>query len=317
MPIGRNPYIDDPMTHIPVLVDEIRANLVPDDRPITRAIDGTLGAGGHTRALLDAGVQTILAFDLDPQAIALARQTIGTDADRVHIVNDSYLPMRDHARAQGWDQVDLILLDLGLSSMQLDTPDRGFAFMHDAPLDMRFDQASPRATAGDIVNHWSAEDLADIFYKYGEERHSRRIARAIVHQRPLETTQELAQVVASAMPKGKRSKTHPATQVFQALRIAVNDELHTVETAIPIAIDLLASGGRLGVISFHSLEDRIVKTLFKDASTEIVAPPGMASIEEQAAVVDLITRKPIMPTDAEIARNPRSRSSKLRIVEKL
>jgi len=302
------------MSHISVLQEEVLAALV--SQPIARAIDGTLGAGGHTRMLLEAGVKEVLAFDLDEQAIALARETLSDYTERVHIVHDSYANMRQHALALGWQDVDAILLDLGLSSMQLDTPERGFAFRYDAPLDMRFDKTGNRPTAAALINNWSADDLADIFYRYGEEKQSRRIARAIVAQRPIMTTQALAQIVAGAV-RYKKSKIHPATQVFQALRIAVNDELQTVETALPVAIDLLRSGGRLGVISFHSLEDRIVKRMFKDASTEIIAPPGMASIEEKEAIVTLITRKPIIPSAAEIEQNPRSRSSKFRVVEKI
>lgn len=305
------------MSHIPVLLDEVIEYLVPDGTPLERAIDGTLGAGGHTKALLDAGVAEVLSFDLDLQAIGLAQQTLSDYTDRVHLIHDSYTTMAEHAGEFGWSQVDAILLDLGLSSMQLDTPERGFAFMHDAPLDMRFNNNGSRATAADIINNWAAADLADIFYKYGEERHSRKLARDIVAKRPFTRTQELADFIKSAMPGGKAMKIHPATRIFQALRIAVNEELRNVETVLPIAIDLLRSGGRLGVISFHSLEDRIVKNYFKEASTEIIAPPGMASIEEKEAIVELVTRKPIAPTDAEIKQNPRSRSSKLRVIQKL
>jgi 16S rRNA (cytosine1402-N4)-methyltransferase len=305
------------MAHIPVLLHEVITSLVPEGRTVERAIDGTLGAGGHTRALLGAGVQHVLAFDLDLQAIALAQAAVSDYTDRVTIVHDSYLNMAQHAKAQGWNQVDAILLDLGLSSMQLDTAERGFAFMQEGPLDMRFNKDGSQSTAADLVNNWSADDLADIFYQYGEEHHSRKIARDIVKHRPFTTTKQLAERIAIAMPGGKKMKIHPATRVFQALRIAVNDELQTVEKAIPIAIDLLKPGGRLAVITFHSLEDRIVKNIFKEASTEVIAPPGMASIAEKAAIIEQVTRKPIVPSAAEIAQNPRSRSSKLRVIEKL
>lgn len=308
------------MPHIPVLLDEILDYLLPEGRSIDHAIDGTLGAGGHTSALLEAGVQEVLAFDLDQQAIAIAQEKLKIYSGRVHIVHDSYLNMAHHAKSLGWNGVDAILLDLGLSSMQLDTPERGFAFKHDGLLDMRFNRDDERPTAAHLVNTAAADELATIFYKYGEEKFSRKIAQAIVKNRPFETTQELAEVVAAAMPRNprqKRSNIHPATRVFQALRIAVNDELKTVENALPIAIDMLKSGGRLAVISFHSLEDRIVKQAFKEASIEIIAPPGMASIEEKEAIVKLITRKPVIPSDEEIDQNPRSRSSKLRVVEKI
>jgi 16S rRNA (cytosine1402-N4)-methyltransferase len=305
------------MSHIPVLVNEVLAHLIPEGRTIETAIDGTLGAGGHTKALLAAGVRHVLALDLDLQAIALAQAALSDYTDHVTIVHDSYLNMAQHADAQGWQQVDAILLDLGLSSMQLDTAERGFAFMRDGPLDMRFNKAGNQLTAADMVNQWSADDLADIFYQYGEEQHSRKIAREIVKHRPFATTSALAERIALAMPGGKKSKIHPATRVFQALRIAVNDELQTVEQALPIAINLLKPGGRLAVITFHSLEDRIVKNIFKEASTAIIAPPGMASIAAKAALIQQVTRKPLMPSDAEVAQNPRSRSSKLRVIEKL
>jgi 16S rRNA (cytosine1402-N4)-methyltransferase len=303
------------MSHISVLLHESVEALVP--KPVERIIDGTLGAGGHSRALLEAGAAEVLSFDLDPQAIAIAQKNLAEFGNRVHIVHDTYMNMAKHAEALGWDFVDGILLDLGVSSMQFDTPERGFAFRFDAPLDMRFNTANDELTAAYIVNTWAEDALSRLFFRYGEEPHSKRIAKAIVQNRPFETTQELADVVAKAMPAGKKGKIHPATLVFQALRIAVNDELQTIEKTLPIAIDMLKSGGRLAVISFHSLEDRIVKQFFKEASTEIIAPPGMASIEEKAAIVKLLNRKPIEPSEAEIAANPRSRSSKLRVVEKL
>lgn len=303
------------MPHISVLLQETLELLLP--KPIERAIDGTLGAGGHSRALLEAGVGEVLSFDLDPQAIRIASENLAEFGNRAHIVHDSYVTMAEHAKAIGWDKVDAILLDLGVSSMQLDTPERGFAFRFDAPLDMRFNTASDEVTAAYIVNTWTETALSQIFFKYGEEPHSKRIAKAIVQQRPFATTQALADCVAKALPAGKKGKLHPATLVFQALRIAVNDELQTIEKTLPIAVDMLKSGGRLAVISFHSLEDRIVKQYFKDISTEIIAPPGMASIEEKAALVKLMNRKPIEPNEAEIAANPRSRSSKLRVVEKI
>lgn len=305
------------MSHIPVLLEATRAYLLPDNQPLERVIDGTLGAGGHTRMFLEAGVAQVLAFDLDTQAIDLARHNLAAYADRVHIVHDSYHNMTQHAHRLGWQTVDAILLDLGTSSMQLDTPERGFAFRHDAPLDMRFNPASAAVTAADIINTWSEAALADIFYTYGEERHSRKIARDIVAQRPFYRTQALAEFIASVMPNRHKLNIHPATRIFQALRIAVNDELTTIEKTLPMALDMLKSGGRLAVISFHSLEDRIVKRYFKAAITEIVAPPGMASIQEKPAQAKRITRKPIMPDAAEIAMNPRSRSSKLRVIEKL
>jgi len=305
--------------HISVLLQPVLTVLVPDGQVINRVIDGTLGAGGHTRALLEAGVESVLAFDLDAQAIALAQENLAGFDERAILRHGSYLTMQAEAQALGWDHVDGILLDLGLSSMQLDTPERGFAFRYDAPLDMRFDADSHNPTAAELINTLSASDLADIFYKYGEEQHSRRIAQVIIEQRPLHTTQHLADLIKQVVPfhRGKGKKIHPATQVFQALRIAVNRELESVERIIPIAVDLLRPGGRLAVITFHSLEDRIVKQTFKEMSTEIIAPPGMASIEEKEAIIKLVSRKPIVADDDEIKINPRSRSAKLRVVEKL
>ena len=305
------------MSHISVLLDETLEYLVPQGTHISRAIDGTLGAGGHTRALLEAGVDEVLSFDLDLQAISIAETNLSDMTDHVHIVHDSYSKMASHAQQLGWHSVDAILLDLGVSSMQFDTAERGFSFRFDAPLDMRFNTNSNDPTAADLVNTWTDSALADIFFKYGEEKHSRKLARVIVAKRPFETTQELADVIADNMPNRHKLNIHPATRIFQALRIAVNDELKTIENTLPIAIDMLKSGGRLAVISFHSLEDRIVKQVFKEASTEIIAPPGMASIEEKTASVKLLTRKPIVPSDSEIDTNPRSRSSKLRVIEKI
>lgn len=305
--------------HIPVLLQPVLNALLIEGQPANRMIDGTLGAGGHTRALLEAGVGCVLSFDLDTQALQIAGDNLAEFGDRAILRHMSYLQMQAEATALGWDKVDGILLDLGLSSMQLDTPERGFAFRYDAPLDMRFDAESSNPTAAELINHLEAADLADIFYKYGEEKRSRQIARTIVEQRPIHTTQQLANLIEQTSPRqrGKGKKIHPATQVFQALRIAVNRELEAVETILPIAVDLLRPGGRLAVITFHSLEDRIVKKTFKDMATEIIAPPGMASIEEQEAIVELVNRKPIVADEVEMSRNPRSRSAKLRVVEKL
>lgn len=308
--------------HIPVMLEAVTRALVRPDRATCRAVDGTLGAGGHTAALLDAGVEMVLGLDLDPVALAIAEERLRDYGARAQLQHSSYEHMTRAAASLGWDAVDAILLDLGVSSMQLDTAARGFAFMDDGPLDMRFDPGGCRAPAAELVNYWDEVELADIFFRYGEERHSRRIARAIVAARPIETTARLAEVVAAAVPRpGKRGprearRIHPATRVFQALRIAVNDELGGLERTLPQALDLLRPGGRLAVISFHSLEDRIVKQMFREASLEIVSPPGM-TLEEREPVARLVTRKPVVPDEAEQARNPRSRSAKLRVVEKL
>lgn len=301
------------MSHVPVLLNAVLDSLLPAER----IIDGTLGAGGHTRALLDAGVNEVLGLDADPMAIEIASKNLADYADRIHIVHTSYANMVTEANRLGWKSVDGILLDLGVSSMQLDTPERGFAFRTDGPLDMRFNPSGDRPSAADIINLWDEAELADLFYKYGEEPHGRKIARAILKARPLWTTQALAEVVERANPRRKGDKIHPATRVFQALRIAVNDELDVVENVLPMAIDLLHPGGRLAVISFHSLEDRIVKQAFKLESTDCICPPRTpVCICGHKARVQLVTRKPLVADDAEIAQNPRSRSAKLRVVEK-
>ena len=305
--------------HIPIMESEVIVALRADDPAVKRLIDGTVGGGGHTLALLSAGIEEALGIDLDQSAIGRARERLSDFAERARFVQGSYVDMAARAEAMGWETVDAILLDLGASSLQMDDPARGFSFRFDAPLDMRFDAGSDGVTAQDLVNRLATADLADLLYRYGEERHSRRIARAIAEQRPIATTRQLAELVARVKPGGSRhrAKTHPATQVFQALRIAVNRELQSVEIALPAAVNLLRPGGRLAVISFHSLEDRIVKRTFREFSRTVTAPPGMASIEEKAARVRPVNRKPIVPSGEEIKRNPRSRSAKLRVVEKL
>ena len=305
--------------HIPIMEREVFQALRADDPAVRRLIDGTVGGGGHMLALMRAGIEEALGIDLDQSAINRASERLSEFAERARLVQGSYIDMAAHAEIMGWREVDAILLDLGASSLQMDDPARGFSFRFDAPLDMRFNVDSGGATAQDLVNGLGASELADLLYRYGEERHSRRIARAIVEQRPIHSTRQLAELVARVKPRRSRhsAKTHPATKVFQALRIAVNRELESVEKALPIAVNLLRPGGRLAVLSFHSLEDRIVKRAFRKLSMTVTAPPGMASIEETVAQVRLVYRKPIVPSGEEIRRNPRSRSAKLRVVEKL
>jgi 16S rRNA (cytosine1402-N4)-methyltransferase len=300
--------------HIPILVQPILDHLLP----AARILDGTVGAGGHSAALLEAGGGALIGLDRDPQALALARERLAPFGARAQVIHASYAEMGDVVRAQGWESADAILLDVGVSSMQFDTAERGFSFRADAPLDMRFDPTSDDATAAEIVNTWDENDLADIFYRYGEEPHGRKFARAILRARPLDTTSALAAVLERAAPRRPGDKIHPATRVFQALRIAVNDELGVIERTLPRAIDLLAPGGRLAVISFHSLEDRIVKDAFRLASTDCICPPKTPiCICGHVATTRILTKKPLIADDAEIAANPRSRSAKLRIIEKL
>lgn len=302
-------------THQPVLYHEIIHALQP--RRGGFYIDCTVGAGGHAWGILDASAPDgmLLGMDLDTQALVIAHQRLSEFQKRSILVHASYVTLAEQAAALGWSAVDGILLDLGLSSLQLDTPERGFSFQSDAPLDMRFDQ-SQRQTAGDLVNQLSEKELADVLYKYGEERRAYQVARAIVQSRPLHTTQELARVVARATRSG-RERMHPATRTFQALRIAVNSELSAVETVLPLAMGLLRPGGRLAVISFHSLEDRLVKQFMRKESKDCVCPPRqpVCTCGHRAGLIE-ITRHPIQPGEEEIRQNARSRSAKLRVAEK-
>jgi 16S rRNA (cytosine1402-N4)-methyltransferase len=293
-------------------------------QPGGRYIDGTVGAGGHAAGILERSAPDglLLGLDLDPAALVVAGAALRPFGERVRLEQASYTLMADVARAAGFvpaeglpQVIDGILLDLGLSSLQLDDPARGFAFQSDGPLDMRFDPDAD-LTAAEIVNEWPLDELADVIYRYGEERDSRRVARAISAARPLGTTRQLAEVVASAVGR-RHQRIHPATRVFQALRIAVNGELQAIELVLPVAVGLLKPGGRLAVISFHSLEDRIVKDFFRlqargpaDDLSLPTLPPFVPALME-------ITRKPIVAQSEEVAHNPRARSAKLRIAEKL
>ncbi len=302
--------------HQPVLFQEIIHALQP--RQGGRYVDGTLGAGGHARGILEACAPDgqLLGLDVDPQALEIARKTLAPYEGRFHLAQASYTTLAAQLQRLGWSAVDGILLDLGASSMQFDTPQRGFSFQYDAPLDMRFDPRTPR-TAADIVNQYSERELADLIYEYGEERDARKIARAIVRARPLHTTRQLVAVIEAVSPRRGRH-LHPATRTFQALRIAVNDELEAVKAVLPQAVAGLRSGGRLAVISFHSLEDRIVKEFFREQSRDLINPPYERIYEqERKAILKEITRKPITPSEEEMRSNPRARSAKLRVAEKI
>ena len=315
------PQIHESSPHIPVLLTQVLDGLNVAAHPDGLFVDGTLGAAGHAAALLHATHNArLLGFDRDTQALTIARETLAPYGERAVLVHASYEQMGTLAPQLGFAAVDGILLDLGISSMQVDNAERGFAFRADGPLDMRFDPGSGEQTAADLVNTLDEQALANILFEYGEEHDSRRIARAIVAARPLTTTTQLAEVIARSvkMPKGQhKHHIHPATRSFQALRIAVNDELGAVERVLPTAIQLLAPGGRLAVISFHSLEDRIVKQYFKRESTDCICPPHQPVCTcGHVASIDLVARKPISADEAEIAANPRSRSAQLRIVQK-
>ena len=299
--------------HEPVLYQEVLAGLHP--RPGGKYIDGTVGAGGHAAGLLSASSPDgqLLGLDRDPAALAAAAETLAPFGARARLVQASYTQMAE--AAAGFAPVDGILLDLGLSSLQLDDPRRGFAFQADGPLDMRFDPAAD-LTAAEIVNSWPLDELADIIFRYGEDRMARRIARAIGVARPLSTTSELAEVIDQAVGGRRGERLHPATRTFQALRIAVNGELQAVQAVLPVAVGLLAPGGRLAVIAFHSLEDRLVKQFFREQArgADNVDLPFPAPFEP---VLEWITRRPLTAAPEEAARNPRARSAKLRIAEKL
>ncbi len=281
-------------------------------------MDATVGAGGHAWGILDAsrpGGQ-LLGLDLDPQALALAAQRLAEFSGRFTLVQASYITLPEQLRKLGWPAVQGIVLDLGVSSMQVDTAARGFSFAKDGPLDMRFGP-SQATTAADLVNALGEPDLADLIWRFGEDRNSRRIARAIVAGRPFSTTLELAKAIEKAVGRG-RDHLHPATRTFQALRIAVNEELQAVAQVLPAAASALAPGGRLAVIAFHSLEDRLVKQYFHLESRDCICPPEqpVCTCGHRASLHEL-TRHPLQPSEAEIAENPRARSARLRVVEKL
>ena len=294
--------------HVPVLLDEVIAAL--DPRPGDVVIDATFGAGGYTRALLDRGA-TVHAFDRDPDAIAAGQRWAETreSPSRLVLHPHRFSEMLDVMTSVGLARVDGVVMDIGVSSMQLDQAERGFAFSADGPLDMRMSQDGE--SAADFLNSADEKAIADVLYLYGEERQSRRVARAIVAARPLETTGDLARVVRKALGHKPHDKKDPATRSFQAVRIHVNGELDELEQGLFAAETLLGEGGRLAVVSFHSLEDRIVKRFLRDASS---APAASRHLPQVEAFIPAFTRvsKAIRPTEAEIARNPRARSSVLR-----
>lgn len=306
----------DRSPHLSVLYHDTILALKPQSPG--RYVDATVGAGGHAAGILQASSPEgkLLGLDRDPQALELASQRLSVYGDRVVLRQASYTTLLEQLAAIGWTGVQGVLMDLGVSSMQIDTPERGFSFQSEGPLDMRFDP-SQATTAADLVNRLSETELADLIWEFGEERHARRIARAIVQARPLQTTTQLADVVLKAV-RGERSKIHPATRTFQALRIAVNEELKGLAETLPQAVKALAPGGRLAVISFHSLEDRIVKQFFRRESRDCICPPDQpVCICGHKASIREITRRPIVANEEEIAANPRARSAKLRVAEKL
>ncbi len=301
--------------HEPFLFQEVLEHLMPSSGRYY--IDATVGAGGHASGLLMASKPDgiVLAFDRDPEAISYAREQLKEFKERVILVNASYEDMGAVAAVHGISEVDGILMDLGLSSRQLDNRDRGFSFMGDGPLDMRYDSSSG-ITAAHLINTLSEEDIADIFWRYGEERRSRRYAKAIVRERPISSTSQLAGVILTE--SGGRGRIHPATRIFQALRIAVNDELDILAKGLAAAVKLLKSGGRLAVISFHSLEDRIVKHFIREQSRDCICPPEYpVCVCDTQPILRAVNRRVIRPSDVEVNSNPRSRSARMRVAEKV
>jgi 16S rRNA (cytosine1402-N4)-methyltransferase len=302
-------------THTPVMVTEVLKGLAV--QPGGRYIDGTLGAGGHAAAILERSAPggQLLGIDADPSALETARERLSLFKESTLLVNDNFVNMQSVCIKYDFFPVHGILLDLGLSSLQLEKGERGFSFQRDNPLDMRF-SPTQKVSAADIVNTYPEAKLANILRTYGEESLADRIAAAIVKERPLVTTLDLAAIVTKTV--GFRGKIHPATKTFQALRIAVNHELEYLESALRQAVDLLGYQGRLAVISYHSLEDRIVKQFMQKEAKSCICPPQTpVCICGHTPKLKLINRKVIIPTEKEIAENPRSRSAKLRVAERL
>lgn len=290
--------------HLPVMPREVVALLQPERGGLF--VDCTVGLGGHSRALLESGASRVLGLDRDADALAIARESLAEWGDRVELVHADYRELPRVLDARGIDGVNGALADLGVSSLQLDHADRGFSFRRDEPLDMRMDRTQG-PTAAELLRDVDERTLADLIFQYGEERFSRRIARAIVHARnetPVETTGQLAGIVRRAVPRTGYQRIDPATRTFQALRIWVNRELEGLDAFLTAAVERLLRGARLAVISFHSLEDRIVKHLFR-------------ALARGEAALRIVTKRPLVPSGAEVDANPRARSAKLRAIERL
>lgn len=296
------------MSHVPVMLPEVLEALAPKDGEIY--VDGTFGAGGYSKAILKAARCKVIGIDRDETAIARARDIPGVVA-----VHGAFGDVADHLKGLGIDAVDGFVLDLGVSSMQIDQPERGFSFNKDGPLDMRMDRSNGQP-ACDYINGMDEKELADIIWKYGEERNSRRIAKAIIKARadkPIETTLALAEIVSKTMPgSSKKFAIHPATRTFQALRIFVNGELDQLESALHASLSILKNGGRLVIVSFHSLEDSIVKSFLREQGLSQPGSRHMPEMKIKPALFTQPVKKSIAPSDAECSANPRARSAKLR-----
>ncbi|MBF0136417.1 MAG: 16S rRNA (cytosine(1402)-N(4))-methyltransferase RsmH [Magnetococcales bacterium] len=312
--------------HVPVMATEVLTALVPQHEGIGEGVhvDATFGGGGHSACLLTATAPAgrVIALDRDPEAIAHGSEAVQSWQGRLTLLHGNFGQLAEHLRGLGIRQVDGIVFDLGVSSRQLDIPERGFSFQTDGPLDMRMNPARG-ASAADLVNRLGQDELADLVFRNGEERYARRVARAIIaarRQTPLTTTRQLAKLLERTVP-GKRGDIHPATRTFQALRIAVNDELGELRSGLVSGLACLKPGGRMAVISFHSLEDRLVKETFRQGARpshvgDPKLPPPLTSVVPEPTV-RLITRKPWLPTAAEVQKNPRARSARMRVAERL
>ncbi|BCJ86082.1 ribosomal RNA small subunit methyltransferase H [Effusibacillus dendaii] len=307
--------------HISVFAEEAVEAL--DLKPNGIYVDCTLGGAGHSKRILERTLPNgkLLAIDQDLHAIENARRVLADFSGRFELIHANFKRLKEVVEPFAPDGVDGILFDLGVSSPQLDEAERGFSYMQDAPLDMRMDTTQP-FTAYDLVNTWSEQEMADVIYRYGEERWGKRIAEFIAKARtngPIQTTGQLVDIIKAAIPAGaRREGPHPAKRTFQAFRIAVNDELGVFETAVRDAVDCLKKGGRVAVITFHSLEDRIAKNVFQEAAKGCICPPELpVCVCQNKPKVKVITRKPILPSRTELEQNPRARSAKLRIAERI
>lgn len=305
--------------HTSVLLHELLSFF--KDKTLHTFVDGTLGAGGHSEAFLreHPEIELLIGIDQDPVAREIAKKRLSPWGDKVKIIAGNFSHLAQHLDKIGIKCIDGIIFDLGVSSMQFDQAEKGFSFMKEGPLDMRMNPEGP-LTAADVVNTFEENELARIFRDYGEEKRWRAAARTLVVARkngPIKTTLQLVEALKPAFPGYFKKGIHPATLIFQALRICVNDELKVIEKALPVAIERLAPGGRVGVISFHSLEDRIVKNVMRDAASDKMSTSGIGGMFlDKEPIVTLVTKKPVSPSEEEMKSNPRSRSAKLRVVEK-
>ncbi|MBA30990.1 MAG: 16S rRNA (cytosine(1402)-N(4))-methyltransferase [Chloroflexi bacterium] len=290
-----------------------------DITPGGRYIDATLGEGGHTSKILsesEPGGQ-VLGIDADHEAVSVAKKRVNYSSDKFLAINDNFKNIRPIAVRYNFLPVHGIIFDLGVSSLQLDAESRGFSFRRADPLDMRFSY-NQNLSASQIINNYDENELANLIFYFGEEKKSRKIAKSIVRNRPIKSSLELANLICEIIPKRKNQKINPATKTFQAIRIAVNDELAALETALEESLTVIGEGGRIAVISYHSLEDRIVKNFFKKQSSNCICPPRSPICScEHEKTVKIINKKPIIPSENEIINNPRSRSAKLRIAERI